>query len=109
MAKTATKNALKLNKPTKTAPAMIPAASAQGTKSAAVLALLASKDGPTITETRKRCAIYTRKPTEDGLDQAFNSLDAQKKAGAVVQHRGQVQEPSDSTIPWISSRGLHHP
>jgi len=30
--------------------------------------------------TRKRCAIYTRKSTEEGLDQAFNSLDAQKEA-----------------------------
>lgn len=27
-----------------------------------------------------RCAIYTRKSTEDGLDQAFNSLDAQREA-----------------------------
>lgn len=27
-----------------------------------------------------RCAIYTRKSTEDGLDQAFNSLDAQYEA-----------------------------
>jgi site-specific DNA recombinase len=25
----------------------------------------------------KRCAIYTRKSTEEGLDQEFNSLDAQ--------------------------------
>lgn len=27
-----------------------------------------------------RCAIYTRKSTEDGLDQTFNSLDAQREA-----------------------------
>src|SRR5579884_3165723 len=33
-----------------------------------------------------RCAIYTRKSTEEGLDQAFNSLDAQREAGeAYVQ------------------------
>src|SRR5215475_1784090 len=25
-----------------------------------------------------RCAVYTRKSTEDGLEQAFNSLDAQR-------------------------------
>jgi DNA invertase Pin-like site-specific DNA recombinase len=32
-----------------------------------------------------RCAIYTRKSTEDGLDQAFNSLDAQREAcGAYI-------------------------
>ncbi|MCH8999115.1 MAG: recombinase family protein [Proteobacteria bacterium] len=29
---------------------------------------------------RLRCAIYTRKSTEDGLDQDFNSLDAQREA-----------------------------
>lgn len=27
-----------------------------------------------------RCAIYTRKSTEDGLEQDFNSLDAQREA-----------------------------
>jgi len=29
---------------------------------------------------RLRCAIYTRKSTEEGLDQQFNSLDAQREA-----------------------------
>lgn len=28
----------------------------------------------------RRCAIYTRKSTEEGLEQAFNSLDAQREA-----------------------------
>jgi site-specific DNA recombinase len=28
-----------------------------------------------------RCAIYTRKSTEVGLEQEFNSLDAQRDAG----------------------------
>ena len=27
-----------------------------------------------------RCAVYTRKSTDEGLDQAFNSLDAQRDA-----------------------------
>ena len=27
-----------------------------------------------------RCAIYTRKSTEEGLEQAFNSLDAQRES-----------------------------
>ena len=27
-----------------------------------------------------RCAVYTRKSSEEGLDQAFNSLDAQREA-----------------------------
>jgi DNA invertase Pin-like site-specific DNA recombinase len=29
----------------------------------------------------RRCAIYTRKSSEEGLDQTFNSLDAQREAG----------------------------
>ncbi len=32
------------------------------------------------TGERIRCAIYTRKSTDEGLDQAFNSLDAQREA-----------------------------
>lgn len=31
---------------------------------------------------RIRCAIYTRKSSEEGLDQDFNSLDAQAEACA---------------------------
>ena len=29
---------------------------------------------------KRRCAIYTRKSSEEGLDQAYNSLDAQRDA-----------------------------
>ena len=29
---------------------------------------------------RVRCAIYTRKSSEEGLEQSFNSLDAQREA-----------------------------
>jgi DNA invertase Pin-like site-specific DNA recombinase len=32
------------------------------------------------TPARVRCAIYTRKSSEEGLDQSFNSLDAQREA-----------------------------
>ena len=28
-----------------------------------------------------RCAVYTRKSTEEGLDQQYNTLDAQRDAG----------------------------
>ena len=28
----------------------------------------------------RRCAVYTRKSSEEGLDQSFNSLDAQREA-----------------------------
>ena len=33
-----------------------------------------------------RCAIYTRKSTEEGLDQDFNSLDAQREAAKAYIH-----------------------
>src|SRR5262245_20685446 len=34
------------------------------------------------TPRRLRCAIYTRKSSEEGLEQGFNSLDAQREACA---------------------------
>jgi site-specific DNA recombinase len=45
-----------------------------------------------------RCAIYTRKSTEEGLQQEFNSLDAQREAGEAYiksqQHEGWVCLPT---------------
>ena len=38
-----------------------------------------------------RCAIYTRVSTDDGLDQDFNSLDAQREA-AEAYVKSQAQE-----------------
>ena len=35
----------------------------------------------TTVRTTVRCAIYTRKSTEEGLGQDFNSLDAQRDSG----------------------------
>lgn len=44
-----------------------------------------------------RCAVYTRKSSEEGLDMAFNSLDAQREAGADYiksqKHQGWVAVP----------------
>lgn len=45
------------------------------------LARDASHDAPPPPPGRVRCAVYTRKSSEEGLDQAFNSLDAQREAG----------------------------
>ena len=46
---------------------------------------------------RIRCAIYTRKSSEDGLEQDFNSLDAQREACeayiASQRHEGWVLMP----------------
>jgi site-specific DNA recombinase len=33
------------------------------------------------SDLRVRCAVYTRKSTEEGLDQEFNTLDAQRESG----------------------------
>ncbi len=45
-----------------------------------------------------RCAVYTRKSTDEGLDQAFNSLDAQREACAAYiasqRHEGWEMAPT---------------
>src|SRR5208337_221116 len=38
-----------------------------------------------------RCAVYTRKSSDDGLEKEFNSLDAQREAGEAYI-KSQVQE-----------------
>ena len=52
-----------------------------------------TRERPKRTKTRTiRCAIYTRKSTEEGLDKDFTSLDAQRDAGesyvASQRHEG---------------------
>jgi len=39
-----------------------------------------SASGAKVGRPKVRCAIYTRKSTEEGLEQDFNSLDAQREA-----------------------------
>lgn len=46
-----------------------------------------------------RCAIYTRKSTEEGLEQEFNSLDAQRESG---EHHIRAQEGQGWV--WIPTR-----
>mgnify|MGYP006285769245 FL=1 len=45
-----------------------------------------------------RCAIYTRKSTDEGLDQDFNSLDAQRESAEAFirsqQHEGWIALPN---------------
>ena len=45
-----------------------------------------------------RCAIYTRKSSEEGLQQEFNSLDAQRESAEafIASQRGQGSELSNS-------------
>src|SRR5262245_36610275 len=53
---------------------------------------LNGKNGAPATAPQVRCGIYTRKSTEEGLEQEFNSLDAQREAGeafvASQRHEG---------------------
>lgn len=53
---------------------------------------------PTPTTTpKRRCAIYTRKSHEEGLEQEFNSLDAQRESGEIYissqKHEGWILLP----------------
>jgi len=41
---------------------------------------MANRSAPNRAPARLRCAIYTRKSSEEGLEQDFNSLDAQREA-----------------------------
>lgn len=62
---------------------------------------------------RKRCAIYTRKSTDEGLDQAFNSLDAQREACAAFilsqKHEGWTALPAAYDDGGYSGGSLERP
>ena len=51
-----------------------------------------AKNLKTASASAVRCAIYTRKSTDEGLDQEFNTLDAQRESGEAyitsMQHEG---------------------
>jgi DNA invertase Pin-like site-specific DNA recombinase len=60
-----------------------------------------------------RCAIYTRKSTEDGLEQEFNSLDAQRDACAAYvlsqQHEGWTLQPERYDDGGFSGGNMERP
>ena len=60
-----------------------------------------------------RCAIYTRKSSEEGLDQEFNSLDAQREACAAYvmsqRHEGWVLVPDYYDDGGISGGHMNRP
>jgi DNA invertase Pin-like site-specific DNA recombinase len=60
-----------------------------------------------------RCAIYTRKSSEDGLEQEFNSLDAQREACAAYitsqKHEGWVLLPDQYDDGGLSGGSLDRP
>ena len=55
---------------------------------------------------RLRCAVYTRKSHEEGMEQDFNSIDAQKEAGHAYikaqQHEGWISVTDDYDDPVYS-------
>lgn len=65
------------------------------------------------TLTTKRCAIYCRVSSEEGLDQAFNSIDAQREAGLafVTAHReeGWISVGSTYEDPGYSGGNMERP
>ncbi|PJK28844.1 recombinase family protein, partial [Minwuia thermotolerans] len=60
-----------------------------------------------------RCAIYTRKSSEEGLEQAFNSLDAQREACAAYirsqQHEGWMELPTHYDDGGFSGGSMDRP
>ena len=60
-----------------------------------------------------RCAVYTRKSTEEGLDQAFNSLDAQREACAAYitsqRHEGWNPVPTVYDDGGFSGGSMERP
>src|SRR5437588_6843498 len=62
---------------------------------------------------RKRCAIYTRKSSEEGLEQEFNSLHAQHEAYEAYirsqRHEGWVMLPAAYDDGGFSGGNLERP
>jgi site-specific DNA recombinase len=62
---------------------------------------------------RLRCAVYTRKSTEEGLDQEYNSIDAQRDAGhayiASQRAEGWIPIADDYDDPAYSGGTIERP
>lgn len=61
----------------------------------------------------KRCAVYCRVSSDEGLSQSFNSIDAQKEAGhAFIKsqaHEGWITVPDDYDDPAYSGGNMERP
>lgn len=62
---------------------------------------------------RLRCAVYTRKSTDEGLDQDYNSIDAQRDAGhayiASQRNEGWIPTENDYDDPAYSGGNMERP
>jgi DNA invertase Pin-like site-specific DNA recombinase len=62
---------------------------------------------------RLRCAVYTRKSTDEGLDQEYNSIDAQRDAGhayiASQRAEGWIPVADDYDDPAFSGGNMDRP
>jgi site-specific DNA recombinase len=71
----------------------------------------ASSSTPLVT--RKRCAVYTRKSSDEGLDQEYNSLEAQRDAGTAFvlsqRHEGWLVLPECYDDGGYSGGNLDRP
>ncbi len=68
-----------------------------------------------MTDSKKpvRCIVYTRKSSEEGLEQEFNSLDAQREAGEAYiysqKHEGWLLLPDQYNDGGISGGTMDRP
>ena len=60
-----------------------------------------------------RCAVYTRKSTEEGLEQEFNSLDAQRESGESyiksLKHEGWEYVPTQYDDGGFTGANIERP
>jgi site-specific DNA recombinase len=72
-----------------------------------------SAEGTKKSRQKLRCAVYTRKSTEEGLEQDFNSLDAQREACeafiASQKHEGWIILPTSYDDGGYSGGTLERP
>ena len=72
-----------------------------------------SEKTPRRSTKKSRCAIYTRKSSDEGLEQAFNSLDAQREACAAFiqsqKHEGWTVLPALYDDGGVSGGTLERP